>query len=67
MRKRELVVLLCLSSWCLEIHGSVALSHGATGLSAVCDCGMPLPYSLKLFFMNIWSSMPRCVQNEKVL
>ena len=33
--KRELVVLLFLSSWCL-----VALPHGAVSLSAVCDCGI---------------------------
>ena len=35
MGKRELVALLCLSSWCL-----VALPHGAVGWSAVCDCGI---------------------------
>ena len=35
MGKRELVALLCLSSLCL-----VALSHGAMGWSAVCDCGI---------------------------
>ena len=35
MGKRELVVLLCLSSWCL-----VALPHGVVGWSAVCDCGI---------------------------
>ena len=34
MGKRELVALLNLSSWCL------ALPRGATGLSAVCDCGI---------------------------
>ena len=32
MGKRELVAFLCLSDCC------VALPHGATGLSAVCDC-----------------------------
>ena len=32
MGKRELVAMLCLSSWCL------ALPHDATGLSAVGDC-----------------------------
>ena len=31
---RELLALLCLSPW------SVALPHDATGLSAVCDCGI---------------------------
>ena len=36
MGKRELVALLNLSFWCLMM----ALPHGATGLSAVCDCGI---------------------------
>ena len=35
MGKRELIALLCLSSWCL-----VALPHGARSWSAVCDCGI---------------------------
>ena len=35
MGKRELVALLCLSSWC-----PVALPHGAVSWSAVCDCGI---------------------------
>ena len=35
MGKRELVALLDLSSWCL-----VMVASGATGLSAVCDCGI---------------------------
>ena len=39
MGKRELVALLCLSSWCLV---SVALPHDATDLSAVCDCGFTI-------------------------
>ena len=34
MGKRELVALLNLSSWC------PALYRRATGLSAVCDCGI---------------------------
>ena len=34
MGKRELVALLCLSDCC------VALPYDATGLSAVCDCGI---------------------------
>ena len=34
MGKRELVALLNLSSWC------PALPRGATGLFAVCDCGI---------------------------
>ena len=38
MGKRELVALLCLSSWCLVIV--VALPYDSTGLSAVCDCGI---------------------------
>ena len=36
MGKRELVALLNLSTWCLVM----ALPRGATGLSAVCDCGI---------------------------
>ena len=35
MGKRELVALLCLSSWCL-----VSLPHNVMGLSAVCDSGI---------------------------
>ena len=35
----ELVVLLCLSSWCLVLL-CVALPHDATGSYAVCDCGI---------------------------
>ena len=39
MGKRELVDLLSLSSWCLVIV--VCLLHlDATGLSAVCNCGI---------------------------
>ena len=34
MGKRELVSLLCVFDCC------VALPHGTTGLSAVCDCGV---------------------------
>ena len=44
MWKRELVVLLCLYSWCL------ALPRDATGLSAVCDCGIP-DHTHLLFFI----------------
>ena len=36
--KIELVALLNLSSWCLVMVE--ALPEGATGLSAVCDCGI---------------------------
>ena len=36
MGKRELVALLCLSFWFLVI----VVPCGATGLSAVCDCGI---------------------------
>ena len=39
MGKRELVALLNLSSWCL-VMVERALPRGATGLSAVCDCGI---------------------------
>ena len=37
--KRELVAFLNLSSWCL-VMVERALPRGATGLSAVCDCGI---------------------------
>ena len=41
MGKRELVALLSLSSSILASPDcAVALPHGATGLSAVCDCGI---------------------------
>ena len=40
MGKRELVALLCLSSWCLVIVVFVAFPHGAVCWSAVCDCGI---------------------------
>ena len=40
MGKRELIALLNLSSWCLVMVGWAVLPHGATGLSAVCDCGI---------------------------
>ena len=43
MGKRELVGLLNLSSCCL-VKGEAALPHGATGLSAVCDCGISCSY-----------------------
>ena len=45
MGKRELVALLCLSSWYLS-DCCVALPGGAMGLSAVCDCGISWLYSL---------------------
>ena len=41
MGKRELVALLCLTSWRL-----VALPHRAVGWPAVCDCGIFWSYSL---------------------
>ena len=40
MGKRELVALLNLSSWCLVMVDGAALPRDATGLSAVCDCGI---------------------------
>ena len=39
MGKRELVVLLSLSSWFLS-DGCVAVPRGAMDLSADCDCGI---------------------------
>ena len=36
--KRELIALLCLSSWCVDC--CVALPRSAMRLSAVCDCGI---------------------------
>ena len=47
MEKRELVALLCLSSWCVMVVGWF-FPRGATGLFAVCDCGISLSYSLFL-------------------
>ena len=38
MGKREPIALLNLSSWCLVMVER--LPPGATGLSAVCDCGI---------------------------
>ena len=40
MGKRELVALLCLSSWCLVI------------VVTVCDCGISWSYSLTIFQLN---------------
>ena len=40
MGERELVALLCLS-FLVSRYCCVALPHDATGLSAVCDCGIP--------------------------
>ena len=40
MGKRELVTLLCLSSWSQSCDCFVALPHDTMGLSAVCDCGI---------------------------
>ena len=48
MGKRELMALLCLSSWCL-----VVLPLSAMDWSAVCDCGIFLSYSL--FFILVHS------------
>ena len=45
MGKRELVALLNLSSWCLMMV-EWRLPCSATGLSAVCDCGISWSYSL---------------------
>ena len=42
MGKKKLVALLCMSDCSLALH------HGATGLSAVCDCGIFESYSLVL-------------------
>ena len=40
-RKRELVTLLKLSSWCrMTFKYSVALPRGVMGWSAVCECGI---------------------------
>ena len=43
MGKRELVASLWSRECC------VALPHDATGLSAVCDCGISYSYSLSFF------------------
>ena len=42
MGKKKLVALLCMSDCSLALH------HGATGLSAVCDCGIFESYLLVL-------------------
>ena len=39
MGKRELIALLNLSS-CVSRDGCTLLPRGATGLTAVCDCGI---------------------------
>ena len=39
MGERELIALLNLSSWCL-VMVFAALPRGATGLFAICDCGI---------------------------
>ena len=50
--KRQLVALLSLSSWCLVIV--VCSSSDAMGLSAVCDCGISLSYSLTIFVYTVF-------------
>ena len=35
--------------------GWAALHRGATGLSAVCDCGISRSYSLTIFVSVLWS------------
>ena len=43
----------------MSLDCCVALPHGAMALSAVCDCGFSLSYSLTIFGRNdpIWSSL----------
>ena len=49
MGKRELVAVLFVSL--VSCDCCVTLPHGATGLSAVCDCGVP-DYTYLLFFLK---------------
>ena len=55
MGKRELIALLNLSSWCLVMVERL-FPHGATGLSAVCDCGISWSYSFTIFetIIHLW-------------
>ena len=60
MGKRELVALLSLSSCYLVMfvflvsnNYCMALQRGVMGLSAVCDCGMFLSYSLNIVNMYL--------------
>ena len=50
MGKRELFDLLCFKWFVFlvsrDCYVTVALPHDVTGLSAVCDCGISLSYSL---------------------
>ena len=46
MGRRELVALFV---FLVSRDGCVALPHDATGLSAVCDCGISCAYSLTIF------------------
>ena len=50
--KGELIALLNWSSWCL-VMVKPALPRGATGLSAVFDCGISLSNSLTIFYRTL--------------
>ena len=41
----------------MSCDGWVALPHGATELSTVCDCGISLSYSLTIFDSNFTVAM----------
>ena len=58
MGKRELVALLCLSSWSRDY--CVALPHDATGLFAICDCGIPWSASLTIFDQHCFQMRGFC-------
>ena len=59
-REREMVALLCLSSWCLMIF--VWHPHYATGLHAVCDYGISWSNSLTIF--DYWVYIIHIVKNN---
>ena len=55
MGKRELVALLCLSSWCLAVD----FPHFTMSWSAVCDCGISRSHSFA--FLN---ESEACIQKN---
>ena len=41
----------------------MALPHDAMGLSAVCDCGISLPYSLTIFLGSQYNQGFFCIES----
>ena len=60
---RELVDLICLSSWCLVIV--MALLRGATGLSTGCDCGISWSYSITIYGTDQFKNCTWIICREK--